>query len=83
MIRIADLLVPDPPPGRDPVTDPILGVDGRVHYGQVTRRMSGTVMGGVICGVLPLRAIGPRERGWWVGEPSRVCAECGTDRVVV
>lgn len=59
-------------------SDLVLGEDGRVHYGNVMRKMSGTILSDVICGVVPLRAIGPRER-WWVREPRRVCSMCITD----
>jgi hypothetical protein len=80
--RIADLIVPDPDDDEQALRavlrprDLILGVDGRIHYGNVVRKFGVTLMDGVICGQLAMRAIGPRER-WWTRDEHRGCAECG------
>lgn len=56
----------------------ILGVDGRVHYGNVLRKFSATIMDGIVCGQVALRPIGPREQ-WWRRDTWRACSVCGTD----
>ncbi len=58
--------------------DLILGTDGRVHYGTVTRKFGTTLIDGIACGQVAMRGIGPQER-WWTGHEDRTCAECGTD----
>jgi hypothetical protein len=80
--RIADLIVPDP--DEDEAlqallrpSDLILGTDGRIHYGNVVRKFGVTLMDGIICGQLAMRALGPRER-WWTHDEWRACDECGT-----
>ncbi len=81
--KIADLVVPDDEHEALQAllrpSDLILGVDGRVHHGNVLRKFGTTLMDGIICGQIAMRPIGPRER-WWTRVEWRLCAACGTDR---
>lgn len=52
----------------------ILGEDGKVHVGEVARRMGGTIML-TDCRVLGLRPMGPGET-WWHDDDHRICGEC-------
>ena len=57
--------------------DLILGDDGRIHTGEVVRKMSATLMD-IDCGAVPLRPVGPREF-WWHGDPARKCCDCAVE----
>lgn len=59
----------------------LLGEDGKVHCGEVIRKMSGVLME-IDCGVTALRMLS-RGEVWWRADERRICPrcfkECGDD----
>jgi uncharacterized protein with von Willebrand factor type A (vWA) domain len=55
-------------------SDLILGEDGRIHRGEVERKLGATLMQ-TECGRLPLRPVGDRE-SWWQADDARRCPTC-------